>query len=405
MNSNKMQSCLVVPPHKNEYIAKFDNQISIKNLPLTSKTYQTPLLKEKPIGTTGADHNVGQIDNNIYKVRRLLEKTGFVDKVSDTDLRSGVPSTALKMIHHLIFRASERFTQHIQEKYHVHQDLKFLPDQQFYKSVCLILCDMFGYRADLTPEQFFDKGFAERKLIMILNIYDILKSTRKNIKINAKLARVEAGAPHATDEAIKEYQIVNHRENVAKNMLFKINTQMQRRQLTVVEQVQLGNGEVAESEEQTEERGYVPLRSNLMQSQMTNSSAGGSSVYSLSAHHDKKLRRKHLKKVKSPEVEVIHEEGVESEHAPAQLQSEEQQTKQINVFRTMDQQQQSQHLRNKSAPDDGELEALQMLTGCMSEISSKYDKMANRFERKIEMLESTSKNLAEKFEKMQSDKK
>lgn len=83
---------------------------------------------------------------------------------------------------------------------------------------------MFGYRANITTEQFFEKGFAERKLIFVLDIYDILKSTRKNIKINTKLARVEAGAPHASDEAMKEYQVVNHRDNIAKNMLFKINT-------------------------------------------------------------------------------------------------------------------------------------------------------------------------------------
>jgi len=51
-----------------------------------------------------------------------------------------------------------------------------------------------------------------------------LKQTRKKIKINEKLGRVEAGAPHASDEAMKEYQIVNHKDNIAKNMLFKINT-------------------------------------------------------------------------------------------------------------------------------------------------------------------------------------
>ena len=105
----------------------------------------------------------------------------------------------------------------------MHPELKYMPDKPFYKNTCLLLCDMFGYRADIAPDQFFQKGFAERKLIFVLDIYDILKSTRKNIKINAHLARVEAGAPHASDEAMKEYQIVNHRDNVAKNVLFKLN--------------------------------------------------------------------------------------------------------------------------------------------------------------------------------------
>jgi hypothetical protein len=42
--------------------------------------------------------------------------------------------------------------------------------------------------------------------------------------VNNKLNRVERGAPHASDEAVKEYQVVNHKENVARNMVFKINT-------------------------------------------------------------------------------------------------------------------------------------------------------------------------------------
>jgi hypothetical protein len=62
------------------------------------------------------------------------------------------------------------------------------------------------------------------------------------------------------------------------------------------------------------------------------------------------------------------------------------------------------HFRNNSH-DVQELEALNMLTGCMSDISIKYDRMAVKFQEKIENLESTSKNLADKFEKMQSEKK
>lgn len=40
----------------------------------------------------------------------------------------------------------------------------------------------------MTAKQFFQDGYAERKLILILDIYDILKNVRKNIQINNKLA-------------------------------------------------------------------------------------------------------------------------------------------------------------------------------------------------------------------------
>ena len=104
---------------------------------------------------------------------------------------------------------------------------------------------------------------------MILNIYDILKNTRKNIKINTKLARAQIGAPHASDEATKEYQVINHRENIAKKIQFKINTEVQTRKLTVVEQVditptlaeEIGDTDQASSNDNK----YVPLRANKQQ--------------------------------------------------------------------------------------------------------------------------------------------
>lgn len=146
-----------------------------------------------------------------------------------------------------------------------------MPDGQFYKTFTLIMCDLFGYRVDLSPAQFFEQGYTERKLILILDLYDILKRTRKGIKINNKLDRVERGAPHATDEAVKEYQVVNHRDNVARNMVFKINTQMQKRSITCVEAVDLdmdlrkegdGANRVTTDLEDTA-NGYVPLRGNM----------------------------------------------------------------------------------------------------------------------------------------------
>lgn len=80
--------------------------------------------------------------------------------------------------------------------------------------MALILCDLFGYRVELTAKQFFQEGYAERKLILLLDIYDILKKVRKSIKVNDKLAMAQepgsSGAVHATDETVKRYAVVNH---------------------------------------------------------------------------------------------------------------------------------------------------------------------------------------------------
>ena len=152
----------------------------------------------------------------------------------------------MKIIHHFLFRASDRFSKHIHESAirnggNVHQDLKFLPDMQFFKSVTLVLCDLFGYRVDLTPTQFFQEGFGERKLILVLDLYDILKNVRKSIRANDRLAMAQdpSGAVHATDQTVKRYAVVNHQEQTQKSMLFKLNLEIQRRQLTVVEEFQI----------------------------------------------------------------------------------------------------------------------------------------------------------------------
>jgi len=171
------------------------------------------------------------MQNNLHKVKRVLEKTNFAESFDQAELEAGNSTVFLKIIHHLFFRASESFTQFIDAN--AHKDLKFMPDPAFFKNTILILCDLFGYRTELTPQQFFDKGYGERKMVLVLSIYDILKKTRKGLKINHQLTRVEAGAPHASDESRKEYQVINHKNHVAKNVLIKINTTTEKRTLTV----------------------------------------------------------------------------------------------------------------------------------------------------------------------------
>lgn len=149
--------------------------------------------KERDVGTAAQNHFVGQIENNLYKVKRALQKTQFAGEIDEAALQKGTPQAILKIMHHLLFRASERFTSHIHNGAsrtgaNVHEDLKFMPDMQFFQNVCLILCDLFGYRTNLTPKQFFQEGYAERKLILLLDIYDILKKTRESLKVNDKLA-------------------------------------------------------------------------------------------------------------------------------------------------------------------------------------------------------------------------
>ena len=45
-----------------------------------------------------------------------------------------------------------------------------------------------------------------------------------------------------------------------------------------------------------------------------------------------------------------------------------------------------------------------MISGCISEMSSRYEEMGRKFTQKLESLESTSHNLTRKFEALQKGK-
>ena len=88
--------------------------------------------------------------------------------------------------------------------------------------------------------------------------------------------------------------------------------------------------------------------------------------------------------------------------------------KETNVFKTMDnrgptvgrtfnadlEKVQSEEEQGEKE-DPAELEALQMITSCMSEMSIKYEQMGKRFQEKLDSLEDTSKNLSRRFDALQ----
>ena len=65
-------------------------------------------------------------------------------------------------------------------------------------------------------------------MILILEVYDILKRIRKNLKVNEKL-QTKTGAVYAADESVKEYTVVNHRDQIQTQMVMKVNTELQQR--------------------------------------------------------------------------------------------------------------------------------------------------------------------------------
>ena len=69
--------------------------------------------------TIGRLHTVGNLDHNLHKLQRILEKTNFLrynKQPSIFDLTEGQPAIYLKMLHHVTFGASNAFVKLLTSK-------------------------------------------------------------------------------------------------------------------------------------------------------------------------------------------------------------------------------------------------------------------------------------------------
>jgi hypothetical protein len=100
----------------------------------------------------------------------------------------------------------------------VNTDLQFLPDGKFYRNLGLMLVDVFAYRVKLSQDQFFETGFSEQKMMLILDIYDLIKRVKRGKNVDKKLEMVDRSMPHPCDMADKGYGLVDHKAGIAKEL-------------------------------------------------------------------------------------------------------------------------------------------------------------------------------------------
>lgn len=69
----------------------------------------------------------------------------------------------------------------------VNMQMEYLPDHKFIKKLSDVCADLFNYRIKISPENFIESGFSERKMVLVLELYDVVKLVRKQSKIQNKL--------------------------------------------------------------------------------------------------------------------------------------------------------------------------------------------------------------------------
>ena len=78
-------------------------------------------------------------------------------------------------------------------------EVQYLPEAKFMKEFSKVLIDLFKYRVALSPEQFIQKGFTERKMVLVLDLYDLVKQVRNMAKVGHSLNRKDTKWDHPCD--------------------------------------------------------------------------------------------------------------------------------------------------------------------------------------------------------------
>ena len=90
-------------------------------------------------------HSVGQLVHNLHKIRRVLEKTNYLVRLTDTQLESGDPFVFSAILKFLVFRSSKQMRDLLEHR-EVSLQLEYLPDHKFIRQLAIITCELFKYR-------------------------------------------------------------------------------------------------------------------------------------------------------------------------------------------------------------------------------------------------------------------
>lgn len=149
------------------------------------------------------------------------------------------------------------------------------------KALQHILADVFNHRLIITPEQFVTNGFAERKLILVLEVYDLVKQIKRQSKVDKRIHKnVDKDWEHPCDIALKEYAVCDHQEKVRKEMEFRINPTLLSTKLEVKSVTKIEDKEKPTAVQESPNKDTKSLAASVH----SHASSNSSSVFSVSSH-------------------------------------------------------------------------------------------------------------------------
>ena len=143
---------------------------------------------------------MGDLPGHAKALAAELRKFRYGAPVSWELLLMGETTVFLPILHHTLLLYSQEIASEIMKKGY---RLYSCTDQRFVESVFKLVRREFQQKPVLTVEQFLRKGFAEHKIIFLLNIMKHCREWDEQIKNSTKKSRKSIGSNLAAKERIK----------------------------------------------------------------------------------------------------------------------------------------------------------------------------------------------------------
>ena len=118
----------------------------------------------------------GNIQNNVENLKKLLLLIKYPEQPDNKVLTSGAPEVYLPILHYTLFNYSQQVAQFLSENKF---DMFAKNDLDFINTSFKCLIKLFNYKPLLSSKQFFSDGFAEGKIILCVDVINIIRDKHK----------------------------------------------------------------------------------------------------------------------------------------------------------------------------------------------------------------------------------
>ena len=113
----------------------------------------------------------GDIQNQTEKLKKLLARVNFPDKITFQSLVNNNPFVFLTILHHSVIDYNQNFYRQLLTKDY---ELLSKKDLRFVEVIYKILLKEFGYKPPITPGQFLSAQFLEQKIILVNDLIEFV---------------------------------------------------------------------------------------------------------------------------------------------------------------------------------------------------------------------------------------